>query len=127
MTRWLLLVLMMLLPAQFSWAAAAPYCAHERNPTSFHVGHHAHVHEVSSAEAHPTASESDNDTSKSSLVSATDHGDCHYCHGAAGQLTSVAETQFELPVRHVFLAVAITRLEGSRATSIERPKWARAA
>ncbi|RZL47741.1 MAG: cobalt-zinc-cadmium resistance protein [Variovorax sp.] len=125
MTRWLLIVLMVLLPAQFSWAAAAPYCAHESNPISFHVGHHAHVHQDASAEAQHTASAPEKEASKSPVAS--DHSDCHYCHGVAGQLASPAALELELPARHVFLAVAIARLEGSRATSIERPKWARAA
>ncbi len=125
MTRWLLIVLMVLLPAQFSWAAAAPYCAHESNPISFHVGHHAHVHEGASPEVKYTTSEPEKEAAKTPLAS--DHSDCHYCHAVAGQLASPAAPQFELPARHVFLAVAIARLEGSRATSIERPKWTRAA
>ena len=125
MTRWLLIALMVLLPAQFSWAAAAPYCAHENNPISFHVGHHAHVHQDASAEAQHPTSEPEKEASKNPLAS--DHSDCHYCHGVAGQLASPAALKLELPARHVFLAVAIARLEGSRATSIERPKWARAA
>jgi hypothetical protein len=125
MTRWLLIVLMVLLPAQFSWAAAAPYCAHESNPTSFHIGHHAHVHQGLSAETQHTSSEPEKETFKNSLAS--DHSDCHYCHGVTGQLASPVALWLEQPARHVFLAVDIARLEGSRATSIERPKWARAA
>ena len=125
MTRWLLIVLMVLLPAQFSWAAAAPYCAHESNPISIHVGHHKHVHEGASTEAKHTTSESEKEAAKTPLAS--DHSDCHYCHAVVGQLASPTAPQFELPTRHVFLAVAIARLEGSRATSIERPKWTRAA
>lgn len=125
MIRWLLIVLMVLLPAQFSWAAAAPYCAHESDPTSFHIGHHAHVHRGSSADAQQTPAAPDEETSKGALGS--DHSDCHCCHGVAGQLASPAAPQFELPARHVFIAVAIARLEGGRAPSIERPKWARAA
>lgn len=125
MTRWLLIVLMVLLPAQFSWAAAAPYCAHESNPISFHVGHHAHVHEGASSEAKRTPSEPEKEAVKSPLAS--DHSDCHYCHGVAGQLASPVAPLFELSVRHVFIDVAVARLECSRATSIERPKWTRAA
>jgi cytochrome c553 len=125
MTRWLLLVLMVLLPVQFSWAAAAPYCAHESDPVSFHVGHHAHVHRVAPAEAQHAVSAPEKDAAKGSPAS--DHGDCHYCHGVAGQSASPAAPQFGGPARHVFLAVAIARLEGSRIASIERPRWERAA
>jgi len=126
MTRWLLIVLMVLLPAQFSWAAAAPYCAHESNPVSFHVGHHTHVHEgTASAEAQYSASEPG--TQKSERLPVSDHSDCHYCHGVAVQLAAPAALQFEPPERHVLLAVVTARLDDARPSRIERPKWARAA
>jgi hypothetical protein len=34
MVRCLLVVLMLLLPTQFTWAAVATYCEHETTPTS---------------------------------------------------------------------------------------------
>jgi hypothetical protein len=122
MARWLLFVLMVLLPAQFSWAAAAPYCTHESSPTSFHVGHHAHVHQDSPADAQHIPS--DPETAKGSLT--LNHSDCSFCHGVAGQLASPAALQFELPARHGFLATCTALLECGRETTIERPKWARA-
>ncbi|HUD34351.1 MAG TPA: cobalt-zinc-cadmium resistance protein [Variovorax sp.] len=126
MTRWLLIVLMVLLPAQFSWAAAARYCAHESNPVSFHVGHHTHVHEgAASAEAQHASSKPEKE--KSERLGVSDHGDCHYCHGVAGQLAAPASLKFEPPERHVFLAVVTARLDDARPSRIERPKWARAA
>jgi uncharacterized protein involved in copper resistance len=126
MTRWLLIVLMVLLPAQFSWAAAAPYCAHESNPTSFHVGHHTHVHEgTASAEAQQASSEPEKE--KSERPGLSDHSDCHYCHGVAGQLTAPASLQFEPPARHVVLAGATARLDDARPSRIDRPKWTSAA
>ena len=48
MGRWFATLLLVLLPFQFSWAAVATYCMHERAPAqSQHVGHHEHNHEAS--------------------------------------------------------------------------------
>jgi hypothetical protein len=57
--------LLIMLPLQSSWAAAASYCQHEQ--TSTHFGHHAHQHETQS------------DTSDTS-TSTNAHSDCGYCH-----------------------------------------------
>jgi len=40
-------VLLLVLPFQMIWAAAAPYCAHETNTSaSKHFGHHEHRHQA---------------------------------------------------------------------------------
>lgn len=44
MRRCLVLVLLLWLPLQFSWAAAAGYCGHEQRKGAAHFGHHAHQH-----------------------------------------------------------------------------------
>jgi hypothetical protein len=44
MRGFILVLLVCLLPLQFSWAAVAPYCGHEASPQAQHVGHHAHEH-----------------------------------------------------------------------------------
>ena len=46
MRRWLSILLLVLLPFQFSWAAAASYCQHETSKLASHFGHHEHKHEV---------------------------------------------------------------------------------
>ncbi len=42
--RLLAIVLLTILPLQFSWAAVAAYCAHESSAASDHLGHHDHQH-----------------------------------------------------------------------------------
>lgn len=42
MRRWLLIFLLLVLPFQFSWAASAVYCQHERDAQPGHWGHHEH-------------------------------------------------------------------------------------
>lgn len=74
MRRWFAILLLLLLPLQSLWAAAAPYCAHEESPKSMHVGHHAHEHQ---------GSETDQDSSNGPAAS---HADCHVCQGAGGAI-----------------------------------------
>lgn len=78
MRRWLPILLLMLLPLQAVWAAAAPYCEHEESPTAMHVGHHTHEHQGSQA-----------DDQEPSSTSFADHADCPACHGAAAAVPAL--------------------------------------
>lgn len=71
MKKFLLIFLLFALPFQYSWAAAATYCQHEKAHTS-HFGHHSHHHV---AQAEKLAEKSDE---KSKLATLDD--DCGYCH-----------------------------------------------
>ena len=44
MRRWLSILMLTLLPLQFSWAAVAAYCGHETGQHAEHLGHHEHQH-----------------------------------------------------------------------------------
>lgn len=76
MRRLVLICIMLLLPVQWTWAAAAAYCAHESSPSSGHIGHHEHVHKSSSTE--------DLKKAQASKAAALDL-DCGYCHLSAAQ------------------------------------------
>ena len=84
------LLLLCLLPLQFVWAAAAPYCGHEgRAPqTAQHIGHHEHQHQGGAV-----APDSGGDDS-GGMVSY--HGDCGSCH--LGTTTSVPPAAMALAV-----------------------------
>lgn len=46
MRRCLAILLLVFLPLQFSWAAAAGYCQHQKeSPQATHPGHHSHQHD----------------------------------------------------------------------------------
>ncbi len=47
--RCLAILLLVFMPAQFSWAMVGQYCAHETGAQSQHLGHHSHQHEQSDA------------------------------------------------------------------------------
>lgn len=71
MNRLLLIFLLMVLPLQSVWSAAAVYCQHEREKSARHVGHHTHQHQVQA----DSAEDQDNQFQV--------HSDCGYCHGVA--------------------------------------------
>ena len=113
--RWLLVALLFLLPAQFLWAAVAPYCAHEAAPASYHLGHHAHEHSGT-----PDAAQQPDRSGDSAGVG---HPDCSQCHPSQAQFAS----DLELPptLLHVggFGGLA-PQSDGSKIEpDIDRPKW----
>lgn len=78
MRSWLITVLLVLLPIQFTWAAAAPYCQHEQATGSFHLGHHVHEHQPSPAEAWQGDDAQDQSVTADGIL--TVDNDCGYCH-----------------------------------------------
>lgn len=114
MRRWLAILLLVFLPLQSLWAAAAPYCAHEEKPKSAHLGHHAHEHQESQV---------DQDSSDGPAAS---HTDCHVCHGGGGALPApfVATGMDGQFGPHPALS---TTLPTPPASFPERPNWARLA
>lgn len=112
--RLLLILLMMLLPAQSTWSAAAVYCQHEQD-SPFHFGHHAHQHKARSGE--PTGH---------GKVQGAD-ADCEYCHlfSHAFLLPFDADPAATPELRHVALpAPGYTSFIPRRPP---RPNWYRAA
>ena len=47
MRRWLVTLLVLLLPIQFTWVVAPPHCKHETTVRVAHFGHHSHEHVAS--------------------------------------------------------------------------------
>lgn len=75
MRRLLAILLLTLLPLQFSWAAVASYCEHETQGAG-HFGHHEHEHHAAS-DAEPVAdAEPQGDKAPGTLDL-----DCGHCHG----------------------------------------------
>ena len=77
MQRWLAILLLVLLPIQFSWAAVAVYCGHEQGPQSEHLGHHEHEHQHAQASAHDGKAPEEGPS-----VSFGFDLDCGHCHAS---------------------------------------------
>ena len=69
MRRLVLICMMLLLPVQWTWAAAAAYCAHESGQAAQHMGHHEHQHQGAS----------DDHGGKPATKAVADN-DCGVCH-----------------------------------------------
>ncbi|MBS0308891.1 MAG: hypothetical protein JSS58_07960, partial [Proteobacteria bacterium] len=48
MKRFILILLLAILPFQFAWAAVGGYCQHEEGKAAQHFGHHIHKHDQAS-------------------------------------------------------------------------------
>jgi cytochrome c5 len=73
MKRLFLVLLMLVLPLQFTWAMAASYCGHETEVKVSHPGHHDHMHDH---QHEPVADKDVPDDGQAEVDS-----DCHVCHG----------------------------------------------
>ena len=92
-SRFLIIVLLALLPLQFSWAAVAPYCGHETQAGLEHFGHHEHQHQHH-ADASDGAgldaalmatSDANSDAGDGKAPGVMDL-DCGHCHGTCSMM-----------------------------------------
>jgi hypothetical protein len=70
MRSWLVVLLLVLMPLQFSWAAMGAFCQHKCGSDASHAGHHAHEHR----------SQSDSDGATSQTAASVADADCGTCH-----------------------------------------------
>lgn len=115
MKRLLIIFMLIVVPLQLSWAAAAAYCEHESNPKTVHFGHHEHKHIASAAEIKSDASKS----------AAAIDGDCTSCHlGGIAILAMPASTLMLDVLGAPSITAGNSLLASSRPSRLERPKWA---
>ena len=120
MRRWLTAMLLVLLPLQSFWAAAATYCAHEQGAASQHFGHHEHRH-------HGTAAKADGAEADARNALAGDDLDCACCHLSCAQpLVSAVSVPVVAP-RERWAPTPPPWRETVVILVIERPNWRRAA
>jgi hypothetical protein len=125
MRRWLAVFLLVLLPLQFSWAAAASYCQHEQDARTQHVGHHEHQHAASSPPA--DIGSDDGVADDAGRLSATgNHPDCGYCNFSIAKSFASLSQLPPTPPSHVHVASSARAVESVLFDRIERPDWHRA-
>lgn len=119
MRRFVALLLLVLLPLQAIWAAAAPYCQHEGGAASQHIGHHQpehqHVTAVDAGGAHGAPGDQGGDV-------ASTHSDCHVCHGGTVLAHEVRLAQALSATAQPVSTVA-QGLPAPPTERPERPKW----
>jgi hypothetical protein len=121
MRHWLCVLLLTLLPLQFSWGAVAGYCTHESSAQAKHLGHHQHQHGTTPADA---ADDADHPSQRDDgRASATVDPDCGHCHGlGVGVLMPMVPMSGPLQTRgEAPRSVGVLAL---RTTSPpDRPQW----
>lgn len=121
MRRWLTLLLLVVLPLQLTWAAAAAYCQHEASDGIGHVGHHVHEH--------PAAPDGADGDAKSQKQAAQDakpcsDNDCGFCQlGAAKPLGAQAVIVTARAVMARPPATPVQPLPTRDPDRLERPNW----
>lgn len=79
MKRFFAFLLMLVLPLQFSFAAASAYCGHEQGVAARHAGHHQHQHLKDAVEL-------TGDQKSPSEIPSAQHADCGQCHAACATM-----------------------------------------
>ncbi|MDT0137109.1 hypothetical protein [Acidovorax sp. PRC11] len=116
MRRWLLLLLLTLLPIQWTWAEAAGYCAHEPAAALQHFGHHAHQHAEASGSG---------DASVSSLAGIDQ--DCGACHAGCALALIDLSLPCVSPVMEALPPRTAGALRAPPPALPDRPNWPRLA
>lgn len=120
MKRWLLILLIALLPLQFSWAAVGAYCGDEHESQ---LEHAMHVERSASPEA---GADSHSDAGLSTADSAlSDSGlDCEtHCHGHASCMPGAAPPLTAQGAGPTWLGETLACPCESRAIQPDRPQW----
>lgn len=115
MRRLIVILMLLIVPLQLGYAAAAAYCQHESGSAAGHFGHHAHEHHERSTDA--------KDVGKGKVSMQVDQ-DCGFCHLQMPQLPTQPLPWASLPTERLFglpPGIAYTSVEHSL---IERPNWA---
>ncbi len=110
MKRLLLILLLTILPLQYSWAVAAVYCQHEQG-TAAHFGHHGHQHQAQAGD-----DGADKNTSSK-------HGDCEVCHHAVQASVPAADAVLTAAPAAAFAPAGTLRYHSYIADGPPRPNW----
>lgn len=108
--RALLVLLLLLMPLQFSWAVVSNYCQHESGQTAAHFGHHPHQHQ-----------DEDGAPAVSKLAGADP--DCGSCHSGFCSLPCVMPDRPDVLIANALYPPYFLLLGCSWQQRPERPNW----
>ena len=107
----LLIFLLVLLPFQFSWAAAAAYCQHEETKAAQHFGHHSHQHNAQA------------DLPDKGETPTKVHADCGYCHLACQASFLMAQPDIGMPNGSTDITLYSRIYTSHIPEGLHRPDW----
>lgn len=110
MKKLLLILLLTILPIQYSWSVAAVYCQHEPVKVS-HFGHHGHEHQA--------LSDDGADKSKPSKA----HADCEVCHHAVQASVPAADAPLMAAAARAYAPSLPAQYLSHISEGPPRPNW----
>jgi hypothetical protein len=120
MRRCIVVLLLVLLPLQFSWAAVAGYCELASNSVAGHPGDHdhaAHAHDAKAGDSGAQAASEDGTSAAPDL-------DCGHCHGHCAAVLDVLDgLQTAVPRGAAPTLGELHHAEHTPAQP-DRPQWA---
>lgn len=116
MRRWLAILMLTLLPLQFSWAAVAAYCGHESIQHAQHLGHHEHQH------AGQATDDEDGAPAYQSAPAGFDF-DCGHCHGTCANMPAPMDGTTPLTLATYPVAPVEGTVRTLAQSPPERPQW----
>ncbi|MFX1682942.1 hypothetical protein PV762_27325 [Mitsuaria sp. CC2] len=120
MRRWLSIFLLVLMPFQFTWGAAAAYCEHESSSEASHFGHHVHSHADAGQLAQGKKPLS-GDKTKQGKVGLDN--DCGTCHLSAAKPVSGSSMALADLSAHVMRGLSEQVFSTRAPDHPERPNW----
>lgn len=119
MRRFLTVLLLLVLPLQLSWAAAASYCQHGgAAEVAGHLGHHAHQH-VQGADLAAAEEAPQNGDDKAPCVD----DDCAYCHLGCLKTVGAPVMVLDVAPRPAFDTPAVPPIASHIPAGLDRPNW----
>lgn len=116
MKRMFLILMLVALPLQMTWAAMAAYCSHEVGASARHLGHHVHTHTTSPDDSSPDPASG----------SGKAHADCHFCqltgHGVIQSVVTALPFGESTLVQAGFVS---HRYSSFIPEGPDRPRWPR--
>ena len=117
--RFFFLVLLLILPVQFAWAAATGYCRHETGEASKHFGHHEHQHQHRG----DAAMDQDSGDVAGKTLGSGDL-DCGHCHGSCSAMPSPGDGLMPLAIASHPATLDEGIVRTLTHSPPERPQWA---
>lgn len=110
MRRLAVLLLLLALPLQYSWAAVGAYCQHEENSAQWHFGHHVHKH----------------DQGDQKPGTPIGHADCATCHHGCASMPEQPLPLTGQPAGSAYVRFDPQFSLTEVSSEPERPNWAAA-
>ena len=114
MRRLIAIFLLLIVPLQLGYAAAAAYCQHKTGSAAGHFGHHAHEHRAQVG--------ADQDNGKGKLSLQLDQ-DCGLCHLQMPQLLPQHTTVTPTSVETSLYRAPVIAYSSADRRRLERPNW----